>query len=40
MMDAYQSLQEYYSTKFTTVIDGTDIFLVGLYEGENPDSYR
>ncbi|XP_039979860.1 probable ATP-dependent RNA helicase DHX58 [Xiphias gladius] len=32
MMDAYHSLEEFYSTKSKTAIDGTDIFLVGLFQ--------
>ncbi|XP_041812397.1 probable ATP-dependent RNA helicase DHX58 [Chelmon rostratus] len=32
MMDAYRSLEEFYITKFTTEIDGTDYFLVGLFQ--------
>lgn len=35
MMDAYRSLEEFYSTKFTTAIDGTDLFLAGLFRGMN-----
>ncbi len=33
MMDAYQSLEEYYHGKVNSVIDGTDVFLVGLFQG-------
>ncbi|XP_074512255.1 ATP-dependent RNA helicase DHX58 [Sebastes fasciatus] len=32
MMDAYGSLEEFYINKFTTAIDGTDFFLVGLFQ--------
>ncbi|XP_056258488.1 probable ATP-dependent RNA helicase DHX58 [Seriola aureovittata] len=32
MMDAYCSLEEFYSTKLTRTIDGTDLFLVGLFQ--------
>ncbi|XP_063328317.1 ATP-dependent RNA helicase DHX58-like [Pelmatolapia mariae] len=32
MIDAYRSLEEYYSTKSTKAIDGTDFFLLGLFE--------
>ncbi|XP_061568721.1 probable ATP-dependent RNA helicase DHX58 [Cololabis saira] len=32
MMDAYGSLEDFYNTKFTTAIDGTDFFLVGLFQ--------
>uniref|UniRef100_A0A7N6AFQ0 RNA helicase n=1 Tax=Anabas testudineus TaxID=64144 RepID=A0A7N6AFQ0_ANATE len=32
MMDAYRSLEGFYDTKSATVMDGTDIFLVGLFE--------
>ncbi|KAF7668747.1 hypothetical protein LDENG_00290920 [Lucifuga dentata] len=32
MMDAYRTLEDFYNTKFTTAIDGTDFFLVGLYQ--------
>ncbi|KAM4534890.1 ATP-dependent RNA helicase DHX58 [Fundulus diaphanus] len=32
MMDAYRSLEEFYNTKNTTAIDGTDYFLVGLFQ--------
>ncbi|KAM4717906.1 ATP-dependent RNA helicase DHX58 isoform 1-T2 [Anableps anableps] len=32
MMDAYRSLEEFYNTKVTTAIDGTDYFLVGLFQ--------
>nr|XP_046270347.1 probable ATP-dependent RNA helicase DHX58 [Scatophagus argus]XP_046270348.1 probable ATP-dependent RNA helicase DHX58 [Scatophagus argus] len=32
MMDAYCSLEEFYSTKSNTAIDGTDIFLLGIFE--------
>lgn len=35
MMDAYRSLEEFYGTKFTTAIDGTDLFLAGLFRGMN-----
>ena len=37
MMDAYRSLNEFYITKSTRVIDGTDVFLVGLFQGRNPE---
>ncbi|XP_041831376.1 probable ATP-dependent RNA helicase DHX58 [Melanotaenia boesemani] len=32
MMDAYRSLEDFYNIKFTTAIDGTDFFLVGLFQ--------
>lgn len=32
MMDAYDSLEDFYLTKFGKAIDGTDIFLVGLFQ--------
>ncbi|GLD49089.1 probable ATP-dependent RNA helicase DHX58 [Lates japonicus] len=32
MMDAYRSLEEFYITKSDTAIDGTDFFLVGLFQ--------
>ncbi|XP_038134239.1 probable ATP-dependent RNA helicase DHX58 [Cyprinodon tularosa] len=32
MMDAYRSLEDFYNTKYTTAIDGTDFFLVGLFQ--------
>ncbi|XP_069565189.1 ATP-dependent RNA helicase DHX58 [Brachyistius frenatus] len=32
MMDAYQSLKEFYNTKLNAAFDGTDFFLVGLFE--------
>ncbi|XP_043955984.1 probable ATP-dependent RNA helicase DHX58 [Gambusia affinis] len=32
MMDAYSSLEEFYNTKATMAIDGTDYFLVGLFQ--------
>lgn len=35
MMDAYSSLEEFYNTKSIETIDGTDIFLVGLFQGGN-----
>lgn len=35
MMDAYHSLFEFYAT--TTEIDGTDLFLTGLFNGRNPE---
>lgn len=33
MLDAYRSLKDFYSSKFNTEIDETDIFLMGLYCG-------
>lgn len=33
MMDAYRSLEEFYDSKTTTAMDGTDFFLLGLFEG-------
>ena len=33
MMDAYRSLDDFYTTKFTKQIDGTDYFLDGLFQG-------
>lgn len=35
MMDAYRSLVKFYTT--TTEIDGTDLFLTGLFNGRNPE---
>uniref|UniRef100_A0A3Q2PDH9 RNA helicase n=1 Tax=Fundulus heteroclitus TaxID=8078 RepID=A0A3Q2PDH9_FUNHE len=32
MMDAYRSLEEFYNAKNATAIDGTDYFLVGLFQ--------
>ncbi|XP_054463401.1 probable ATP-dependent RNA helicase DHX58 [Anoplopoma fimbria] len=32
MMDAYRSLEGFYNNKFTSAIDGTDFFLVGLFQ--------
>uniref|UniRef100_A0AAQ5ZBE6 RNA helicase n=1 Tax=Amphiprion ocellaris TaxID=80972 RepID=A0AAQ5ZBE6_AMPOC len=32
MMDAYRSLEDFYTTKSSAAIDGTDFFLVGLFE--------
>ncbi|XP_008283077.1 ATP-dependent RNA helicase DHX58 [Stegastes partitus] len=32
MMDAYRSLEDFYNVKSSTAIDGTDFFLVGLFE--------
>ncbi|MEQ2312860.1 hypothetical protein AMECASPLE_035671 [Ameca splendens] len=32
MMDAYRSLEEFYNAKLTTAIDGTDYFLVGIFQ--------
>ncbi|KAM9843408.1 ATP-dependent RNA helicase DHX58 [Aulostomus maculatus] len=32
MMDAYNSLEDFYRTKFVSAIDGTDYFLVGLFQ--------
>ncbi|XP_044038487.1 probable ATP-dependent RNA helicase DHX58 [Siniperca chuatsi] len=37
MMDAYRSLKEFYITKITTAIDGTDFFLVGLFQENEKD---
>lgn len=37
MMDAYESLEEFYIGKFDTAMDGTDFFLVGLFKGANPE---
>uniref|UniRef100_A0A3Q0RW22 RNA helicase n=1 Tax=Amphilophus citrinellus TaxID=61819 RepID=A0A3Q0RW22_AMPCI len=39
MVDAYRSLKEFYITKRTMTIDGTDFFLLGLFEGENPQIF-
>lgn len=39
MMDAYRSLEGFYDTKSATVMDGTDIFLVGLFEGGDTDIF-
>lgn len=36
MIDAYRSLEEYYSKKRTNPIDETDTFLLELFEGESP----
>ena len=35
MVDAFRVLESYYSTKTSTATDGTDFFLLGLYQGEN-----
>uniref|UniRef100_A0A8C2ZUN7 RNA helicase n=1 Tax=Cyclopterus lumpus TaxID=8103 RepID=A0A8C2ZUN7_CYCLU len=32
MMDAYRSLEEFYINRSNTAVDGTDIFLVGLFQ--------
>ncbi|KAM7387360.1 hypothetical protein PAMA_009807 [Pampus argenteus] len=32
MMDAYRSLEDFYTTKIITAMDGTDFFLVGLFQ--------
>ncbi|XP_071323695.1 ATP-dependent RNA helicase DHX58 [Trachinotus anak] len=32
MMDAYDSLEEFYNTKATKAMDGTDLFLLGLFQ--------
>ncbi len=37
MMDAYRSLEDFYITKVSTAIDGTDFFLEGLFQGKNPE---
>lgn len=37
MMDAYDSLHEFYITQNTRQIDGTDFFLVGLFQGWTPE---
>lgn len=37
MMDAYRSLKEFYEEKETAAFDGTDFFLVGLFQGGNPE---
>ncbi|KAM4598464.1 ATP-dependent RNA helicase DHX58 isoform 1-T2 [Polymixia lowei] len=39
MMDAYRSLESFYSTKSDAAIDGTDFFLVGLFQ-ENQTELR
>lgn len=39
MMDAYRSLEEFYITKSDTAIDGTDFFLVGLFQGGNTEIF-
>lgn len=36
MMDAYRSLEEFYTNRWSTAIDRTDFFLVGLFQGRNP----
>lgn len=36
MVDAFRVLESYYSTKTSTATDGTNFFLLGLYQGENP----
>lgn len=33
MMDAYHSLVDFYDTKSTAAIDGTDVFLLGVFQG-------
>lgn len=35
MLDAYHSLKEFYRAKDDTAIDGTDWFLLGLFQGED-----
>ena len=37
MMDAYGSLEDFYNIKFITAIDGTDFFLLGLFQGGSSD---
>lgn len=37
MMDAYGSLENFYVSKVSTAIDGTDFFLVGLFQGRYPE---
>lgn len=39
MMDAYRSLEQFYTTKLSTAIDGTDFFLVGLFQGEYSENF-
>lgn len=39
MMDAYSSLEKFYNTKSNEAIDGTDIFLVGLFQGGDTDIF-
>lgn len=39
MIDAYRSLEEFYNTKSATSIDGTDIFLIGVFEGGNTNIF-
>lgn len=39
MMDAYRSLEEFYTNRWSTAIDGTDFFLVGLFQ-ENQTELR
>ncbi|XP_035472470.1 probable ATP-dependent RNA helicase DHX58 [Scophthalmus maximus] len=40
MMDAYGSLDDFYATKSTAAIDGTDHFLVGLFHDNQADLRR
>ena len=39
MSDAYNSLEAFYITKDATAIDGTDFFLLGLFQGENTEVF-
>lgn len=38
MVDAFRSLDEFYQTKLNTAIDGTDHFLIALFQGMNMGS--
>lgn len=39
MMDAYDYLEEFYNIKSIAAIDGTDIFLVGLFQGRKKNIF-
>ena len=34
MVDAFRDLESFYNSKSSSAIDGTDFFLLGLFEGE------
>ncbi|XP_062263239.1 probable ATP-dependent RNA helicase DHX58 [Platichthys flesus] len=40
MMDAYDSLKEFYSSKSNTAIDKTDLFLLGIFQAKQADLRR
>lgn len=39
MMDAYCSLEEFYRDKSARAIDGTDYFLLGLFQGRRDQRF-